>query len=642
MAPLKAPAKYYGGASTKKYQQYIKPMMAKLHDGAFDDPQWIYEIKWDGYRAIADKKGDELRLYSRNGLSFNEDYAPIYDELAKKLRRNIVLDGEIVALDEDGKPRFQLLQQYGQERNVPICYYVFDCLYLDGKSLENKPLLERKEILKKVLPKSDIVLYCDHVEERGKDFFEVAKKQGLEGVIAKKADSVYTEGERTSQWLKLKNIVMEEAVIAGYTAPGGSRSYFGALVLGIYKGGKLVYIGHTGTGFDDKTLKEVYRKLQPLKTTESPFDTVVAVNAPVTWVKPQLVCNLKYSEVTQGGTRRHPVFMGLREDKDATDVHEEVKDTTDDTSTTVHKKTAMEATKSIGGKKVALTHLDKIFWPDEGYTKGDVIDYYNDIFPYIGRYMKDRPESLMRTPNGIKDKGFFHKDAGLAAPEWVKHEALISGSSGKEVNYIICNDKPTLLYLANLGCIEMNPWNSRLGHLDNPDYLILDLDPSENNTFDQVVETAKAVKEVLDRAGAACYPKTSGATGIHIYVPLGARYTYDQARDFAHIIAASAHDLVPDFTSLERSLAKRSKDHIYIDYLQNSRGQTLACAYSLRPKPGAPVSTPLEWRELKKGLHPADFNIRNIRSRVDKKGDLFRGVLLKGIDMAKCISKLEK
>jgi bifunctional non-homologous end joining protein LigD len=255
--------------------------------------------------------------------------------------------------------------------------------------------------------------------------------------------------------------------------------------------------------------------------------------------------------------------------------------------------------------------------------------------------MKDRPESLMRTPNGIKDKGFFHKDAGLAAPEWVQHEALRSESGGKDVNYIICNDKPTLLYLANLGCIEMNPWNSRLGSLDNPDYLILDLDPSEHNTFDQVVEVARAVKDVLDEAGATCFPKTSGATGMHIYVPLGANYTYDQARDFAHIIASRAHDLVPGITSLERSLSKRSKDHIYIDYLQNGRGQTLACAYSLRPKPGAPVSTPLDWKEVKKGLHPTDFNIRNMRSRVEKKGDLFRGVLLKGIDMAKCIARLE-
>jgi bifunctional non-homologous end joining protein LigD len=289
---------------------------------------------------------------------------------------------------------------------------------------------------------------------------------------------------------------------------------------------------------------------------------------------------------------------------------------------------------------VEITHPDKVFWPDEGYTKGDVIDYYNAIYPHIIKYMKDRPESLFRTPNGIKEKGFFHKDAGVAAPKWVKSLPLYSASTEKEVNYIICNDKPTLLYMANLGCIEMNPWNSRIKDLDKPDYLVLDLDPSDKNTFEQVIETANVIKDILDKAGAKAFPKTSGATGIHIYVPLGARYTYAQAKDFAHMIATMANEQLPDITSLERNLTKRGKKKIYIDYLQNSKGQTLACAYSLRPKPGATVSTPLEWREVKKGMHPSDFNIKNTLKRIEQKGDLFKGVLLKGIDMMKCIKKL--
>lgn len=290
--------------------------------------------------------------------------------------------------------------------------------------------------------------------------------------------------------------------------------------------------------------------------------------------------------------------------------------------------------------KVNLTHLDKIFWPDEGYTKGNVIDYYNAVYPHIIKYMKDRPESLFRTPNGIKEKGFFHKDAGLSAPKWVESMPLYSESAEKEVHYIICNDKDTLLYLANFGCIEMNPWNSRIQNLDKPDYLILDLDPSEKNTFEQVIETANVIKEVLDKAGAKAFPKTSGATGIHIYVPLGAKYTYDEARDFAHNIAIKSQEQLPGLTSLDRNLAKRGKDKIYIDFLQNSKGQTLACAYSLRPRPGATVSTPLEWSEVKKGLRPSDFTFKNTMQRIEKKGDLFSGVLLKGIDMMKCIKKL--
>ena len=300
----------------------------------------------------------------------------------------------------------------------------------------------------------------------------------------------------------------------------------------------------------------------------------------------------------------------------------------------------METNKIIDGKKVELTHLEKIFWPGEGYTKGDVVDYYNTIYPHIIKYMKDRPESLYRTPDGINEKGFFHKDAGLNAPKWVKHLPLYSDSAEKEINYIICNDKPTLLYLANLGCIEMNPWNSRLKDLDRPDYLVLDLDPSEHNTFEQVIDTANVIKQILDKAGATSFPKTSGATGIHVYVPLGAKYTYEQAKDFAHVVATMAQQQLHGFTSLERSLSKRGAGNIYIDYLQNRKGQTLACAYSLRPRPGATVSMPLEWNEVKKGLHPSDFTIRNAKARIEKKGDLFSRVLLKGIDMVKCIKKL--
>jgi bifunctional non-homologous end joining protein LigD len=321
LLPKTPPVKYTTGPKVKNF---IRPMMAKLHEKPFNDEHWIYEIKWDGYRAVAEIGGKKSRLYSRNGLSFEERYPVVYDEL-KKIKANVVLDGEIVALDNKGRSRFQLIQQYEQNGNVPLCYYVFDCLYVNGKSIENKPLTERKKILKQLLPKSDIIKYCDDVTEKGKEFFTLMKKAGLEGMIAKRADSTYKEGVRTADWLKIKHTIIEEAVIAGYTAPGGGRKFFGALVLGLYKKGKLVYIGHTGTGFTDKTLKELYNKLQPLKTGKSPFGTEVPVNAPVTWVKPKLVCNLKYSEITEGGTRRHPVFMGLRIDKAAKEVHEEVK-----------------------------------------------------------------------------------------------------------------------------------------------------------------------------------------------------------------------------------------------------------------------------------------------------------------------------
>jgi bifunctional non-homologous end joining protein LigD len=617
-------------------------MLAKLREKPFDDPNWLYEIKWDGYRAIAELNGRNSRLYSRNGLSFENEYAVIFDELMK-IKKKAILDGEIVAFNEKGMPSFQLLQQYGQRNDVPLLYYVFDILSLNGKSLEDKPLIERKQILKDLLPESDVVKYCDHIEGQGKKFFEVMQKKGLEGMIAKRADSLYSEGSRSNDWLKVKHMLTDEAVIAGYTAPGGSRKYFGALILGSYENGELKYIGHTGTGFDFKTLKDVYQKMQPLVTAKNPFAGKVRVNAKVTWVKPKLVCNLKYTEITDEGARRHPVFTGLRTDLEPEEVKAE-QPVAQEKSEPVSKDETMSKEKEIavGDSKLKLTNLDKIFWPEEGYTKGDVINYYNAVYKYIIKHIKDRPQSLRRYPNGIKGQDFFQKDAGGQAPEWMGKWNNWSESVGKNINWLICNDKPSLLYLANLGCIELNPWNSRIQSPDMPDYVVIDLDPSDKNTYDEVIECALVCKDILDSVGCTSYCKTSGATGLHIYIPLGAKYNYDQARQFAEMIAIMTQQQLPDTTTVERSLAKRSKHHIYVDYLQNKQGATLSCVYSLRPKPGASVSTPLDWKELKPGIDPRDYNIENTIKRLEKKGDIFLPVVGKGIDMMKVLKNFEK
>ncbi len=290
--------------------------------------------------------------------------------------------------------------------------------------------------------------------------------------------------------------------------------------------------------------------------------------------------------------------------------------------------------------KLELTNLQKLYWPEEKITKGDLLNYYESIAPFILPYLKNRPLSLRRNPNGIRDEGFFHKDAGDIAPSWMKTAAIYAESSNKTIHYLVCNNVKSLLFIANLGCIEMNPWNSIVSKLDRPDYFIIDIDPSEKNSFDQVIEVALAVKEVLDRAGIMGYCKTSGASGMHVYVPCNKKHLYDEVRDFAKLVATLTNELLPSITTMERSVAKRGDDKIYIDYLQNSRGQTLASAYSARPKPGATVSTPLEWKELKSGLRPSAFTIRSIKKRLDKKGDLFKGILLKGMDMAKALKKL--
>ena len=619
-------------AAGKKLTDFIRPMMARLHDAPFDDPDWLFEIKWDGYRAIAEIGASVTKLYSRNGLSFEQDYPEIFAAL-NALKTDAVIDGEIVAFDDENNPKFQLLQNAGSNGRQ-LVYYVFDCLYLDGKSIEHLPLTERKKLLKNLLPKeSDSIHFCDHVTGAGIDFFRVAEQRGLEGIIAKRANSIYAEGSRSPDWLKVKHLHTDEAIIAGFTEPKGARQYFGALILGAYRDGVLHYLGHTGTGFDNAGLKALYDRMIPLKTGSSPFSEKVHVNAPVTWISPELVCAIKYTEVTADGQFRHPVYMGLRKDKYAEEVT--------GTDAAPIKNATLENKKNAGGKSVALTNTTKIFWPEEGYTKGDVIAYYNAIYKYIIKYLKGRPLSLRRNPNGIADQGFFQKDAGNSAPDWVRTQIIFSDSTQKDVDYIICDDKPTLLYLANLGCIELNPWHSQVENLERPDYLLLDLDPSDANTFDQVIETAQAIKQVLDEAGAPSWCKTSGSTGLHIYVPMHARYTYEQVNTFAEIIATHAQELLPEFTSLERGLKKRG-NKIYIDFMQNNIAQTVACPYSLRPKPHATVSAPLAWTEVRKGLDMQRFNIKSMAKRLEEKGDFFTGVLRKGIDMGKCLRRLEK
>ena len=623
-------------------------MLAKESEQPFDNKNWLYEIKWDGYRAIAEIENKNVKLYSRNGITFENSYPLVVQEL-KKIKDNVVLDGEIVVLNDEGLLDFQLLQHYESNTHHPINYCVFDILSVNGYNTCELPLIKRKELLRDVIKKNEVIKFSDHILEDGIAFFNASTKNNLEGIMAKKADSQYYPGKRTNEWLKIKNHKTQEAIIAGYTDPGGARKYFGALVLGIKDEGKLKYIGHTGSGFDDQTLKEMWNLLQPLKQSKSPFDEKVKTNMPVTWVKPKLVCEIKFTEVTRDGMLRHPIFLHLRKDKP-------VKEVTMANTKTVKKAEIKKIDKGekiieepeiasdkifvFGKTKVKATNINKIYFPDDGVTKGDVINYYQQMADYILPYLKGRPQSLLRMPNGINAQGFFHKDAGVDAPSFVKTKKLFSESTNKNINYIICDNKATLAYMNNLGSIEINPWHSTIEALDNPDYLIIDIDPSKENTFQQVIEAANVVKQVLDKAGAPSYCKTSGASGLHIYVPLSKKYTYEQAKDFTYLICMLANEQIPEFTTLERNLQKRGHKHIYMDYLQNRRGQTIACAYSLRPKPGATISTPLLWKEVKAGLTPQDFTINNIAKRVKKMGDIFSPILGKGIDLNKCLKKL--
>jgi bifunctional non-homologous end joining protein LigD len=623
-------------------------MLAKLHDEAFDDKNWIFEIKWDGYRAVADLSQEAPQFYSRNGISFLSKFKKVANDFSKQ-QHKMILDGEIVAYDSHGRPNFQLLQQVMDNPDLALVYQVFDLLWLNGHSTENLPLLQRKELLKEALIETEGIRYSDHVTENGISFFEEMNKMKLEGMMAKKANSVYIENSRTTDWLKVKFSNTDETIICGFTEPRGSREGFGALILGKYIDDKLIYCGHTGTGFSHESLLELHERLDKIAVKDSPFEQKPKTNSPVTWVRPELVCEIKYSEITNDGIFRHPVFIGIREDKEPEEITGTIRSITEKPAdmkpkTTVPKKTKMSDDESeikLNRHTVKLTHQDKIYFPEDEVTKGDIVEYYQSVAEYILPYLKNRPLSLNRFPNGIEKQGFYQKDAGDHIPEWIKTTKVFSDSTDEYIDYIICNDKATLAYLNNLGCIDMNPWNSALPDLEHPDYLVLDLDPSKKNTFDDVIETALQVNKVLQSIEVKGYCKTSGSTGIHIYIPMGGHYDFDQVKDFAHILMKQVNEKLPEITTLERSLQKRSTDKIYMDYLQNRQGQTLASVYSIRPKEGAAVSMPLEWEELKPGLKPTDFNIHNALERIKEKGDLFKPVLSKGIDMMKALELLQ-
>lgn len=622
-----------------KLNEFIKPMMAKKTSGAFDNPGWIFELKWDGYRTIASNLEDKTQLYSRNGLSFTEKYKPVTEGF-RHIHHQVILDGEIVVLDNEGRPQFQLLQNYQSEAGGELRYYVFDILHLNGHDTMDLPLKERKSLIPEVIEGAPHFWYCDHVEGMGTAFFNRAAEAGMEGIIAKKGDSTYRPGTRTDNWLKIKTLERQEAIICGFTQGKGNRKYFGSLILGIYDNGHLKYAGNCGGGFNEKLLQEVFELLEPLVIDKSPFDKKINLkgNKPA-WVKPELICEVAFAEWTQSGHMRQPVFKGMRSDKPSSEVKKEETTSPPENKSVPHP--AGNEQLEIDGIPVHFSNLEKLYWPDESIRKYDLIEYYLSVSEYVIPYLKDRPQNLHRHPEGIKNKGFFHKDTGEIMPYWIETIKVFSESNKKDIHYMICQNTASLLYMANLGCIEINPWHSRKDDLVMPDYTIIDLDPGEKRNFDDVIETAQAVKEALDRGKITGFCKTSGSRGLHIYIPLGARYDYNQARDFAKLICYTVHDMLPGLTSMDRDPRKR-KDKIYLDYLQNRRSQTLAAPYCLRPKPGAPASAPLEWKEVKKGLNKMDFNIHTMLKRIQKKGDLFKGILEQGIDIEKSLEQFDK
>ncbi|HET6252662.1 MAG TPA: DNA ligase D [Puia sp.] len=689
-------------APKKPMPKDLSPMLATLVDKPFDDEGWSYEIKWDGYRALAYLQKGKVELRSRNNKTF-EKYYPIYTAF-QQWPLSALLDGEIVVLNEKGQSNFGDLQNWRSEADGTLVYYVFDLLWLEGRDLTGLPLSERRALLQSIVPPGDVIRYSDSFETGGKEFFAKAQELGLEGIMAKRADSLYTPGARTREWLKVKTASRQEVVIGGFTRNEDSPKLFSALLVGVFKDGRLQYTGKVGTGYTEQMQRDMMKRFQPLIRKESPFTTVPDINQPsrfrpnppeatATWLKPVLVGEVAFREMTTDGVMRQPSFQGMREDKDAKEV---VRETALPTQKVVEEEDALSPaaaqtraakpgaakpgaaakpkpaasrprksavadkvltplkkkdrgtllnpadetqTRKVNGHDLSFTHLSKIFWPKEKYTKRDLINYYYQVAPYILPWLKDRPQSLNRHPNGINAPGFYQKNVSGKVPGWITTFPYHSEGDNEDKEFLVCTDEASLLYMISLGCIELNPWSSRTASPDNPDWCIIDLDPDKKTPFEKVIEAAQVTKKILDAAGITSYCKTSGSTGLHIYFPLGAKYTYEHSKEFARVVVQHVHNEIPGYTTIERMTSQR-KGRMYLDFLQNRPQATIAAPYSVRPKPGATVSAPLHWDEVKKGMTTRDFTILNMPARVNEMGDLFKPVLGKGIDMEKALGKL--
>ena len=623
------------------------PMLAVTGDGAFTDPDWLFEIKWDGVRLIAHVEAGRLQLVTRNGRDVSAHYPELAD-LPRKLRvRRAVLDGEVVALDENGRADFGRLQRRMHvERpsralvsDTPVHFYAFDLLYADGYDLSGATLLDRKRCLRELLlPGAEPIRYSDHVVARGEELFAAVKQHGAEGILAKRASSAYTGG-RSADWLKIKVAQECDVVIGGWTEPRGGRADFGAVLAGFFSNGRLRFAGGVGTGFDNEALAAVGERLRRIQVKRSPFSPVPKTKEKAHWTRPKLVARIRYSGWGADGALRHPVYLGLRDDvspADCTDPREAAPPPASKARRAMRDQTLRSGEEleeelfkgkretvqvDFEGKPFRLTHLDKVYFPEPGYRKRDLLAYYYRVSARILPFLQNRPLVLRRFPNGIEGESFYQKDIGDGAPDWIEPVVIPSESRGRDTRYYVCNDLSTLLHLVNLGCIEQHPWPSRVDELERPDYVFFDLDPSEGYEFETVVKVARTFLGILDEIGAQAFPKTSGSRGIHIWLPLEREYSYEQARDFAQVVARIVHDAMPKETTLERSVEKRPKGSIYLDYLQNSYGKPLATVYTVRPRPLATVSTPLARTELRKGLAPEKLTIKTLPKRMKGRKD---------------------
>lgn len=628
----------------------IEPMLATAVTKPPPGSHWLYEIKWDGIRALCSLRDGSLQIHSRAGNRCDRQY-PELAHLPKLVNaRTAILDGEICVLDENGRGSFSRIQPRISANpgavphlaaESPATLFIFDILYADGYDLRGASLDDRKRVLNSLVKPGDHVRLSESFDTDGTRMFEAAREMNLEGILAKDRRSKYETG-RSARWQKLKVLHEQEFLIGGFTK--GERDYFGALILGVYDEGKLRHVGQVGTGFDVRMMKAIYERLEPLITKTSPFKDKPKIKD-ATWVKPEAVCEVRYLEWTHDLHLRAPVFIALREDKPAKDVVIETPVDPEALTTEEPPESAKslelkgkEITVTIEGHQLKFTNLEKIYYPKDGWKKRDVLEFYDRVSRYLLPHLHDRPLSLKRYPNGIAGEFFFQKNASSHFPDWMRCEPI--AESSKTNNYPLAQDRASLLYLANLGCIDQNPLTSRVGSLDSPDWMLLDLDPVEVS-YDGIVDAALLLHALLSELGLRSYPKTTGGDGMHIYVPLEPIYTFEQVRSFAELLSHMVVDREPKLFTTPRSVNKREKGRVYFDYLQIGSGKTIAAPYVLRAYDAAPVATPLDWKEVKRGLRPTDFRIDNTIDRFNQFGDIFAPVLKGGQRIEDVLGRLQ-
>jgi bifunctional non-homologous end joining protein LigD len=635
------------GAVKAEMPASLEPMLATLGSQVPLGSEWLYEVKWDGYRALCFVEGGKVRMLSRRGNTMEKQFASVAAALAQSVKADTaIVDGEVVALDDNGNPSFQHLQNltgFGTKPAVKgaapfLNFFAFDLLYLNGYDLRKAALIDRRQLLMSILLPSEVVRYSEHFIGKGDELLKAVRAKGLEGILAKQTQSRY-ESKRSGSWIKIKVTSQQDFVVCGFIL--GEREPFGSLVLGYFEDKKLVYAGNVGSGFTQLSLKAVGDKIKPLITKKAVLSDVPRDIGEVTWVKPELVCTVKFTSWTKDDRLRAPVFLGMRSEVAPEEVVRETGLLPEEAEQEGKQEALLpadnaEVTLEVEGHRLKFTNLNKVFYPADGYTKRDVINFYAAVSDLLVPHLQGRPLSLKRYPNGIDQDYFFQKDAS-GFPDWLHREELADDEESK--TRVICDDKASLLYLANLGCIDQNPYMSRLGTLEHPDFILIDLDPYHCG-YDRIVEAAQLVREKLRLIGLTGYPKTTGGNGMHVYVPVEPIYSSAQTRSFAEILARWVAAERPDLFTTPRMVSAREKGKVYFDYLQNASGKTISAPYVVRAHPGAPVATPLKWDEVVPGLKPAQFHIANVLRRFERVGDLFAGVLNKPQELGPALEKL--